>query len=80
MYISETDAVDIPAGSGFAEANSLITTIAAQNFAEFQLKRDLSSFTNTITREADNSTLYNAHTISAVFLESATENEALQNL
>jgi len=80
LLISETDAVDIPAGTAFAEADSLITTIDAQTFYEFELKRELSSFTNTITREAANGTVYNAQQLSAVFLLPADTPETIADV
>lgn len=79
LYISRGDATDIPAGSAFAETSSLITAIDTQTYYAFQLKKELSSFTNTITREAANGTTYNAQQISAVFLSSDDRNETIQD-
>ena len=79
LYISKNDAVDIPAGAAFAEASSLVTAMDATDFYEFELKRELSSFTNTITRESANGTTYNAQQISAVFLGSSDRNETIQD-
>jgi len=79
LYISEEDAVDIPAGTGFTEVSSLITVIAAQDFRLFELKKELSMFTNTITREAANGTVYNAQQITAVFHADDSSNERIQD-
>lgn len=76
-YMSEDQAVDIPALAGFAASSSSITAVTsgtAVEFWEFELKKELSTFTNTTTREPANGTVFESQSATLVFHGDATRN------
>jgi hypothetical protein len=74
VFISQAAAIDQVSGADFAVAADLVTTITAQCFYEFQLKRELSSLTVTQNHDAASGTTMVEQSLSCVFLgQSATE-------